>query len=156
LDEDAGDSQKNEKSDDRRPLWMRTLRSTIDEWLKVLPQSLSLLTRTAESVKNPLFRFFERETEIASKLLKKIRADLNDLIQVCEGNLKLTNYTRGLVTSLTKGMIPKEWKKYPVPASVSINMWIKDLAARIKQLEDIRKNQRLWKNQPLVGWSLYS
>lgn len=37
----------------------------------------------------------------------------------------------------TPGMIPKEWKKYPVPASTSVNIWMLDFANRIKQLQEV-------------------
>ena len=61
------------------------------------------MNRTAESIKNPLFRFFDRENQIGRNLLKKIRQDLNDIKLVCEGELKQTNHLRMLLNCLTKG-----------------------------------------------------
>jgi len=143
IEEDSGveESGKGAESEDKRPAWMITLRASISGWLKGLPEKVELLNRTADSVKNPLFRLFEREVEIGAKLLKKVRGDLNDLIQVCEGNLKQTNYTRELISNLSKGVIPKEWKKYPIPSSTSISVWLVDFAKRIKQLQTV-KNSR--------------
>lgn len=40
---------------------MRTLHTTAKEWLSVIPESLTILKRTTDNIKDPLFRFFERE-----------------------------------------------------------------------------------------------
>ena len=61
------------------------------------------MNRTAESIKNPLFRFFDRENQIGRSLLKKIRQDLEDIKKVCDGELKQTNHLRMLLNCLTKG-----------------------------------------------------
>jgi dynein heavy chain 1 len=61
------------------------------------------MNRTAESIKNPLFRFFDRENQIGRSLLKKIRQDLEDIKKVCDGELKQTNHLRMLLSCLTKG-----------------------------------------------------
>jgi dynein heavy chain 1 len=58
---------------------------------------------SVEQTKNPLFRFFEREVMIGHNLLKKIRNDLQQLILVCRGEIKQTNYLRTLMNNLTKG-----------------------------------------------------
>lgn len=52
---------------------------------------------------DPLYRLFYREGEIGSKLLKQVRRDLRDVINVFEGKLKQTNHLRELISSLTKG-----------------------------------------------------
>lgn len=61
------------------------------------------MNRTADSVKNPLFRFFDRENQIGRGLLKKIRKDLDDIKKVCDGELKQTNHLRMLLNCFTKG-----------------------------------------------------
>ena len=61
------------------------------------------MNRTADSVKNPLFRFFDRENQIGRSLLKKICQDLEDIKKVCDGELKQTNHLRMLLSCLTKG-----------------------------------------------------
>nr|CAG8506850.1 6173_t:CDS:10 [Entrophospora candida] len=122
-----------------QPAWMRALFTTVDNWLKSLPEKLKPMNRTAESIKNPLFRFFDRENQIGRSLLKKIRQDLDDIKLVCEGELKQTNHLRMLLNCLTKGMIPDHWKKYKVPRSVSLNHWIADFKSRLQQLEEITK-----------------
>lgn len=63
------------------------------------------MNRTPESIKNPLFRFFDRENSIGRALLKTIRADLENVKKVCDGELKQTNHLRMLLSCLTKGRL---------------------------------------------------
>eukprot|EP01119_Soliformovum_irregulare_P015549 TRINITY_DN4380_c0_g1_i7.p1 TRINITY_DN4380_c0_g1~~TRINITY_DN4380_c0_g1_i7.p1 ORF type:complete len:519 (+),score=196.29 TRINITY_DN4380_c0_g1_i7:67-1623(+) len=154
IEEDSAESATSATSDGanaKRPAWMVNLQASIGLWLKNLPEKVQLMERTAESVKNPLFRFFEREMEIGAKLLKKIRLDLVELQGVCDQSIKLTNYTRGLIANLSKGTIPNEWKKYPVPQSLSTGAWIVDFAKRIKQLQDIRNSKDFGRSSIWMG-----
>lgn len=50
-----------------------------------------------------MFRFFEREVKMGAKLLQDVRQDLADVVQVCEGKKKQTNYLRTLINELVKG-----------------------------------------------------
>jgi dynein heavy chain 1 len=84
-------------------------------------------------------------------LLKKVRTDLSEIVQVCDGNLKQTNYRRALIAHLTKGSIPQEWRRYPVPNYISTNVWIIDLAERIKQLDTIRKSKDFGRSSIWIG-----
>ncbi|CAB4481707.1 unnamed protein product [Rhizophagus irregularis] len=120
-----------------QPAWMRALYNNVDTWLNILPQKLTSMNRTAESIKNPLFRFFDRENQIGRSLLKKIRHDLEDIKKVCDGELKQTNHLRMLLSCLTKGIIPDHWRKYKVSKTVSLNHWIADFKSRLQQLEAI-------------------
>ncbi|CAH1756141.1 13650_t:CDS:10 [Entrophospora sp. SA101] len=118
-----------------QPAWMRALYTTVDNWLKILPKTLSPMKRTAESIKNPLFRFFDRENQIGCNLLNKIQQDLSDIKLVCEGQLKQTNHLRMLLNYLTKD----HWCKYKVPKTTSLNHWVADFKSRLQQLENITK-----------------
>jgi dynein heavy chain 1 len=120
---------------------MLTLRDTIQQWFKALPERLALIERTAENVKNPLTRYFEREVSSGAKLLKRVRQELNEIVQVCDGTLKQTNQRRALLAHLTKGTIPNEWRRYPVPSYMSISVWVLDFAERIRQLDAIRRSK---------------
>ncbi|CAI2172645.1 16667_t:CDS:10, partial [Funneliformis geosporum] len=120
-----------------QPAWMRALYSSVENWLKILPEKVTSMNRTADSIKNPLFRFFDRENQIGRALLKKIRQDLADIKKVCDGELKQTNHLRMLLNCLTKGIIPDHWRKYKVPKTVSLNHWIADFKSRLQQLESI-------------------
>jgi dynein heavy chain 1, cytosolic len=81
-----------------------------------------------------LYRLFYREGTIGSKLLKQVRRDLGDVINVCEGTLKQTNHLRNLISALTKGTIPTHWRKYKVPKAASVAEWIPNFARRLGQL----------------------
>uniref|UniRef100_A0A8C0CSC3 Dynein heavy chain, cytosolic n=1 Tax=Balaenoptera musculus TaxID=9771 RepID=A0A8C0CSC3_BALMU len=122
---------------DGRPAWMRTLHTTASNWLHLIPQTLSHLKRTVENIKDPLFRFFEREVKMGAKLLQDVRQDLADVVQVCEGKKKQTNYLRTLINELVKGILPRSWSHYTVPAGMSVIQWVSDFSERIKQLQGI-------------------
>lgn len=42
---------------------------------------------------------------MGAKLLQDVRQDLADVVQVCEGKKKQTNYLRTLINELVKGML---------------------------------------------------
>lgn len=86
--------------------------------------------------KSPLARFFEREVSLASKLLPTIRHDLENLVQVCTGDLKQTNDLRALLSDLTKGTVPVGWRRYRC-RSLPVAAWIGDFSKRVAQLESI-------------------
>ena len=120
-----------------RPSWMRTLLNSATTWLKLIPNNLSTMKRTSENIKEPLYRYFEREVNNASKLLNSVRQDLADVIAICKGEKKQTNYHREITEFLAKGMIPKHWRKYKTPESCTVIQWITDFADRIKQMQTI-------------------
>jgi len=121
--------------DSSRPAWMDLLENTCKKWKEVLPKSLTAAKITS---KGPVQRSLAREISIGSGLLSKIRKDLDSLIQVCNGEVKQTNYLRSLINDVNKGIIPKSWKRYNVMSSVNLNSWISDFVLRIKQLLDIK------------------
>jgi len=104
--------------------------------LQQLPGQLDLLTRTSESIKNPLFRFLEREVTVASQLLDVVRSDLFMLTEMCKGERKSTNVLKTLAEELHADVIPKKWKIY-VCADISATMWVNDFVKRIEQLKDL-------------------
>ena len=71
---------------DGRPAWMRSLLESARTWMGLLPDSLVTLRRTVENIKDPLYRFFEREVNSGSKLLHDVRQDLNDVVLICKVN----------------------------------------------------------------------
>lgn len=128
---------RTDSTSDGRPAWMRTLHTTASNWLHLIPQTLSPLKRTVENIKDPLFRFFEREVKMGAKLLQDVRQDLADVVQVCEGKKKQTNYLRTLINELVKGILPRSWSHYTVPAGMTVIQWVSDFSERIKQLQNI-------------------
>ncbi|XP_028677485.1 cytoplasmic dynein 1 heavy chain 1 isoform X2 [Erpetoichthys calabaricus] len=129
--------QRTNSTSDGQPAWMRTLHTTACNWLQLIPQSLNHLKRTVENIKDPLFRFFEREVKMGARMLQDVRQDLSDVVQVCEGKKKQTNYLRTLINELVKGILPHSWSRYTVPASITVIQWVADFSERIKQLQQI-------------------
>ncbi|KAI9173154.1 dynein heavy chain [Blastocladiella emersonii ATCC 22665] len=117
------------------PAWMKALHASVDEWTKLLPASLTAFAHP--NVNDPMARFFLREHAMARKLLAKLKQDLHHLKLVCEGHMKQTNHLRSLMSALTKGVIPKEWRAYKVPRSWQVRAWLDDLVRRLEQLNQL-------------------
>ncbi|XP_053373809.1 cytoplasmic dynein 1 heavy chain 1-like isoform X4 [Mercenaria mercenaria] len=127
---------------DGRPAWMRTLHTSVKTWLDLVPKgyddvAVGSMKRTMENIKDPLFRFFEREVNAGGKLLADVRRDLQDVLQVCVGSKKPTNHHRTMMADLAKGMIPQTWRRYTIPAAITVIQWITDFSQRIKQLQNV-------------------
>ncbi|XP_050421392.1 dynein heavy chain, cytoplasmic isoform X3 [Adelges cooleyi] len=122
---------------DGRPAWMRTLNNSATTWLQLLPQSLQTLKRTVENIKDPLYRYFEREVNFGSKLLQEVIHDLNEVAAICQGDKKQTNYHRSLLSDLVKGKLPTGWRRYTVPNGCTVIQWISDFSQRVKQLQQV-------------------
>uniref|UniRef100_A0A0L8I729 Dynein heavy chain, cytosolic n=1 Tax=Octopus bimaculoides TaxID=37653 RepID=A0A0L8I729_OCTBM len=130
--------EQNEKRlTDGRPAWMRTLQKSVSGWLQLVPKSLGSLKRTMENIKDPLFRFFEREVNAGCRLLSDVRQDLTDIMMVCSGEKKPTNHHRSMMDDLIKGIIPISWRRYTVPSGLTVIQWITDFSERVKQLHNI-------------------
>nr|XP_018911901.1 PREDICTED: dynein heavy chain, cytoplasmic [Bemisia tabaci] len=126
-----------EKILDGRPAWMRTLHNSATTWLELLPRTLQTLKRTVENIKDPLYRYFEREVNSGSKLLRDVIHDLEDVSLICQGEKKQTNYHRTILSDLVKGIIPSGWRRYTVPRGCTVIQWITDFSFRIKQLQKV-------------------
>ncbi|THD25348.1 Dynein heavy chain 1 cytosolic [Fasciola hepatica] len=128
------DRKKSSVVADSRPAWMKQLLSTASSWLSLLPKKLKRLTRTVDNLRDPLYRFFEREVNSGANLLNTVRQDLETVIAICSGERKPTNRHRLLMSDLVKGIIPNDWRRYTVPKVITVIQWINDFAMRIKQL----------------------
>ncbi|KAF9015424.1 dynein heavy chain [Cyathus striatus] len=133
-DEVASTSSKSQTS--QQPAWMRTLFERCREWLEQLPSAFNTLVKQSGD-QDPLYRLFVREGEIGQRLLSQVRKDLNDIVKVCQGELKQTNHLRTLMSALTKGTIPDHWRRYKVDKSMAVSGWIASLARRLTQLDHI-------------------
>ncbi|XP_044746185.1 dynein heavy chain, cytoplasmic isoform X2 [Coccinella septempunctata] len=122
---------------DGRPSWMKTLHNSGNTWLQLMPKTLQTLRRTVENIKDPLYRFFEREVNSASKLLEDVIHDLNDVVLICQGEKKQTNYHRKMLSELVRGIIPTNWCRYTVPKGCTVIQWITDFSQRVKQLQQV-------------------
>lgn len=77
---------KREADTDGRPSWMKTLHNSASTWLQLLPKSLPVLKRTVDNIKDPLYRYFEREVNSGSRLLSDVIHDLEDIVLICQVN----------------------------------------------------------------------
>jgi len=124
-------------SPDVRPQWMKILHQSAVNWLQTMPKQLQMLKRTAENIKDPMYRYFEREVNSGARLLNDVRKDLDDVVQICDSNKKQTNYHRAMLSDLVKGIIPSTWKRYTIPLRSTVIQWIMDFSLRIKQLQEV-------------------
>ena len=69
------------------------------------------MKRTVENIKDPLFRFFEREVNTGARLLVDVRRDLEDVMKVCLAEKKPTNHHRSMMADLVKGEKKTLWCK---------------------------------------------
>nr|QVD39637.1 Dynein heavy chain, cytoplasmic [Schistocerca gregaria] len=136
-DESLDNAARDQGAGDGRPTWMRTLHNSASTWLQLLPRSLQTLRRTVENIKDPLYRYFEREVNSGAKLLQDVIHDLEDVVLICQGEKKQTNYHRAMLSDLVKGIIPPSWRRYTVPRGCTVMQWITDFAQRIKQLQQV-------------------
>lgn len=108
-----------------QPAWMRNVLQMATDFLQILPdvcvlqcnpvtpcfadivssQAVSKLKEDGNSGTNPLFRFFHREVGLASSLVARIRRDLQDVVKVCQGELKQTNDLRNLLDDFVRGKL---------------------------------------------------
>ncbi|XP_065362456.1 dynein heavy chain, cytoplasmic-like [Calliphora vicina] len=126
-----------QRQEDGRPSWMKVLHNSATAWLELLPKNLHTLKRTVENIKDPLYRYFEREVAMGAKLLQTVISDLQDVVLICQGEKKQTNHHRYMLSELVRGIIPKGWKRYTVPAGCTVIQWITDFSNRIKQLQKV-------------------
>jgi len=138
-EETAVDDQADSSGAGPLPAWSKSIDAIATAWLDSLPKEKLLpLEITAANQQNPLWRFFDRELQLAIGMLNRITNDLKALKQVCVGELKQTNYLRALISSISKGVVPKSWNKYSIPETISVKMWFIDFVERLKQLAHIR------------------
>ncbi|KAK3912297.1 Dynein heavy chain, cytoplasmic [Frankliniella fusca] len=134
---EEGLDQKQKSLGDGRPSWMRTLHNSAATFLELLPRSLATLRRTVENIKDPLYRYFEREVNSGARLLQDVVHDLEDVVLICQGEKKQTNYHRAMLSDLVKGIIPPSWRRYTVPHGCTVIQWVTDFCSRVKQLQQV-------------------
>ncbi|EGG19081.1 cytoplasmic dynein heavy chain [Cavenderia fasciculata] len=114
-----------EQQEDKSKLKLKNL---INDWIKTIPKPMKQPKRTAQNIKDPLFRCFEREITIVTKLIKKITTDLNSINELLAGTIKQTNYLRSLTGSITKvwlaGLLnPEPYITATRQSSAQLNGW---------------------------------
>ncbi|CAD5206375.1 unnamed protein product [Bursaphelenchus okinawaensis] len=137
------------------PSWLAQLSELAQRWLSLLPKQVTKFKRTKENIKDPLFRFFEREVTTGSNLLQTVRHDLEDLVACARGEQKQDNRIRAVANALNKGAVPQLWTRYTVPLSVTAAEWIKDFEQRIVQLVKFSESTCL-RDEPVWLGGLFS
>ena len=123
--------------EDGRPAWIKVLQNSALTWLELLPKTLPTLRRTVENIKDPLYRYFEREVSSGAKLLQTVVSDLQDVLLICQGEKKQTNYHRQMLSELVRGILPNGWRRYTVPTGCTVIQWVTDFSQRILQLQKV-------------------
>ena len=120
-----------------RPGWLVALQASLEGWLADLPEQVTAMLRSSDSLKDPLFRCFERENVLGQRLLALIRSQLQSVQQFCLGQTRLTNQLRALVKDLSRGIVPAQWMPYKAPPEPAFGAWLNDFIRRIEQLNSI-------------------
>lgn len=59
--------------------WLQKLGERTKAYVQILPKDVPYMERSSERMKDPLFRFLEREVTMAGSLLKTIQKHLKDV-----------------------------------------------------------------------------
>lgn len=125
---------------DGKSQWLINLQKKITQFSEIMPNDLPDLKRNSNSLKNPLFRFLDRENTVLSKLLKTVKKDFQLCYEVCIAERKSTNYIRQLMENLHADVVPTHWKKYIVPPSTTASNWLYDFKSRVEQLQNLHES----------------
>jgi len=113
------------------------LLTRVEQMLGTLPEDVPTMDRTETSLKDPLWRCFDREMGHGKSLLSKVRADLSLLRGACEGSAKTTNEIRQLISDMNTDAVPKQWRAYAVHDTITVTEWIADFKRRLDQLQEL-------------------
>ncbi|CAJ0587205.1 unnamed protein product, partial [Mesorhabditis spiculigera] len=134
-----------------KPTWMQNLKELVSTWIGQLPKELQRMKRTKDNIRDPLFRFFEREVNLGASLLVDMRQDLQEILDICRGEKKQTNESRALAASLQRGQVPTNWQRYTVPRDVTVMDWMGDFRERVNQLQRITASSALKREAVWLG-----
>lgn len=135
--------------------WLKALTERCNTYLSLLPKDLPLLTRNEVLIRNPLFRFLEREVTVCHHLLKRVRKNLKELVDMAEGTVQALQDTKIMAKQIFAGEVPKAWKKYLLP-EIDVSTWIQDFKNRLDQLAFMTKNTD-WQRKGLnLGQTLFA
>ena len=133
-DEGVGSTEGQGKS--TQASWLISVQDKSTKLLKALPLQVKPLIGNKQSNNDPIYRFLLREVAVASKLLNKVRDDLNQLILMSKGESKSTNELRDIAKNIFNDSVPKVWQIYST-LELNVTEWILDLKNRINQLNKI-------------------
>lgn len=126
------------------------LGTKVKQMLENLPESLEQLPRSEASLRDPLWRCYDREAGFGRSLLKKVRQDLSLLSAACDGTAKSTNEVRQLIQDLTTDQVPKAWQRFAM-AKVTATEYLADFVKRLDQLRTVVSSGSLQKHRLWYG-----
>lgn len=135
--------------------WLKELGTRVGSYLDLLPMKAERPVRSANSLLNPLFRFLEREINVASSLLDVVRINVGDVKMMCDGKLQPLMELKLLAQSLYSGHVPKAWKRFTFLDTIDITAWISDFKKRLEQFETLVKTPEWQKKGVWLGGILF-
>lgn len=111
--------------------------------------------RHESSIQNPLFRFLEREINVACILLDLVRDKVGDAKLMCEGKIQPLMELKTLAQTLYAGQVPKIWKKFTFLETLEVTPWISDLKKRLDQFETLVNTSDWQKKGVWLGGILF-
>lgn len=153
------DSKKKNESGSKeggtQAKWQAELLERVNRYLDLLPGQLPKLTRSANSLLNPLFRFLDREVNLASKLLQLVRSNLGEVKLMCEGKIQPLMELKTLALTIYAGSLPKTWKRFTFLETIEVTAWISDFKKRLEQFTKLTGTSDWQKKGVWMGGLLF-
>jgi dynein heavy chain 1 len=134
--------------------WLISVQEKSNKLLKALPLQVKPLVGNKQSNNDPIFRFLLREVAVASKLLNKVRDDLDKLILMSKGESKSTNELRDIAKNIFNDSVPKVWQIYST-LELNVTEWILDLKNRVNQLNKITQAKDYGRSDLWLGGLIF-
>jgi len=134
--------------------WLIVVQEKGEKLLKALPVKVKPLVGNEQSNNDPIFRFLLREVAVASKLLNKVRDDLQKLILMAKGEGKSTNELRDIAKNVFNDTVPKYWQIYST-LELNVTEWILDFKNRINQLNKITHSPDFGRSGLWIGGLIF-
>jgi len=150
-DEELTSSSTSEKSGNT---WLTSVKEKVSKLFAILPGQVNSLEKMEKYSNSPIYRFLKREIGVASKLLKKVRSDLFNILEMCDGKSKSTNELREISKDIYNDIIPKSWRAYQT-LEMGINEWIVDLKNRVSQLNKLSEDREFGKSNIWLGGLIF-
>lgn len=150
-DEELTSGTTSEKT---RMTWLSSVKEKVIKLLAILPSQVNSLEKMEKYSNSPIYRFLKREIGVAHKLLRKVRSDLFNIGEMCDGRFKSTNELREISKDLFNDVIPKSWRVYQT-LEMGINEWIVDLKNRVSQLNKLTEDREFGKSDIWMGGLIF-
>lgn len=89
--EDDMDGGAADEAGDSKAQWLVSLQKKVTQFTEMMPAALPEMRRDSTSLKNPLFRFLDRENTVLCELLETVKKDFQFCYDVCTAERKSSN-----------------------------------------------------------------